>query len=627
MKKLLALLLVFVMVASVMVLASCGEDKDTSGENSEETSTVVELTKLETLKLAFEKLKESATPDKKIIEMPDFGKDDVSVSAEITPTKIKVGEEDYLAQLSFLGKVGLALNGNIKDGKVGMDGLLKLMGEELAVDAQYDGDKTIYVNVKDVMEKPLRINAGEATDGDSDAGELEALQNIDLKALVEDLKAVITGFDWESKLTVSELEGRKDITLTLEYQDLKALTDAISAVLEKDLGDLPGFDLDMDTDDLEEGDKLTAVVTIKDELPTAITVDMISGEKTEAQVLASFAKAGDTLTATIVVRTAKDETVQSFKEVMKATVAATYADGKISLSVAMEVEGTKINMTAECMKESENKMSFALSLGAEIAFGEGVSINLDDVLKAAGTVEVKENEVDFDATISVNIPDTAEIALNAKGALKKGADEVVLPEDCDTLDTFDADAFEAKFAEKYPLIQALLDEIGSSDDPIFEEPDYYSSEEGDILLAVENTEYGPIFQALNFNYLTYTTDGKKLTFKNENGKTLFTLDYTLEEESQTGTVGGYEVSVEEYEDEYYHYIYLYSPEIELCLYLDEDNACYVSFSSLEYDGEKLSETFPDGTVYSWKIEEADDGFKLDGVLLSPFSVDFEDYDE
>ena len=232
MKRILALALAFLMVATVFLLASCEKPADTSsGETSSEVSVEPELSNLETLKLSFEKLSALfPDPDEAFgIKMPELP-DDRKTNEGIADIKIKL-DDLKLPEGIDLPDCPIVLNARIgeKGENILADFQLELFGEKVNLSVVGNTEGESYLEIKNVTEQPIRLTAKEEGDETS---------SFDLNGLIDGVKKIFTeGFDWENKITVEKSEsGLKTIKVGLNDEEIRGIVAKFNELLKDSLG-------------------------------------------------------------------------------------------------------------------------------------------------------------------------------------------------------------------------------------------------------------------------------------------------------------------------------------------------------------------------------------------------------
>lgn len=646
MKRILALTLAFLMVATVFLLASCEKPADTSsGETSSEVSVEPELSNLETLKLSFEKLSALfPDPDEAFgIKMPELP-DDRKTNEGIADIKIKL-DDLKLPEGIDLPDCPIVLNARMgeKGENILADFQLELFDEKVNLSVVGNTEGESYLEIKNVTDLPIQITAKEEGDETS---------SFDLSGLIDGVKKIFTeGFDWENKITVEKSEsGLKTIKVGLNDEEIRGIAAKFNELLKDSLGDvISGIGAvegetseteDADIITLDEG-KLAANLEVKtqNDTPTSILFTTSVDEKTKAKVLftvtpASASEAELKLSVCAVEEADEgEEASDELKEMLSATIVSKYAaeESKLTLDTTVtlnefslgenEYDTVTLTITMAYHKDADNKIGFTFDTSAQMKQGN-VSAEMANIFSGDGSVTY--GETNYELTLNSKINAGEEFSCKADFTFGFDADvsdlTIDVPKEFVTTDEVDPEALIGKLSENSPAIAAVLMQIiGANHDGEYL---YFCSEEGDVNLLCVVTEEGMTFDTLTFNYLTYTDNGKQLTFTDDFGKKLFSIPYTTTPGSGTGTIYGMEVGIYLMdEDSDFPYVEIYSEEgIDILISAAQgDASAQVSFFGLVFDGTNLVQQFPDGHTMKWKLQPADEygtSYLLDGTLLT-----------
>ena len=597
MKRVISLVLALLMVATMFVLASCGKDdpSETSSDTSSEQPK--ELTKTEAFALAIQNLAEAlSAPDAFLgINNPLERSNEGAVSAELKLESVTGGDDNMISQILGSSELSIGINSAAKDGKTETAILLSMFGEVIDLHLISDGTNR-FLQLMGVMEKPVLIPAEteESADNEISLPEMPAFNAEEFQA---DVKKVFDEvFDLEKMLTLEKGEdGKNTFTIKLNASDIRKLIFGVIDAAKKQLGD----SIEISADELEIPDDAAVVFVMKTEndFPISMTADMIEKESSSAKIALTFEKKEDSLNAVLTFED-RDGDNENMDKTVEVTYNQTIAGDKLTASMNATIgkDVAKCEMTAT---KKDGVISYEMSADVTVKAGEGVTVNLDDVVSVKGTLTVSDGVISTEGKLTVSANGIG-ATISYKFAADAAAIDVKVPTDYDTADSFDFDEFMDKLSEKLPTISSLIEMIMGGDEP--DGDDYlYVTEDGLSYLSI-STDFSNVY-TLSLGADIYDDDGSEFTLFDANGNAFFVIPNEFN--GDTATVFGTTMTVDRTIEDY---IWWLSDDMDFAYETTvSEKTATLFIRNLKAEGNKFVKTFADGHTESFDFTISEDG--------------------
>ena len=597
MKRVISLVLALLMVATMFVLASCGKDdpSETSSDTSSEQPK--ELTKTEAFALAIQNLAEAlSAPDAFLgINNPLERSNEGAVSAELKLESVTGGDDNMISQILGSSELSIGINSAAKDGKTETAILLSMFGEVIDLHLISDGTNR-FLQLMGVMEKPVLIPAEteESADNEISLPEMPAFNAEEFQA---DVKKVFDEvFDLEKMLTLEKGEdGKNTFTIKLNASDIRKLIFGVIDAAKKQLGD----SIEISADELEIPDDAAVVFVMKieNDFPISMTADMIEKESSSAKIALTFEKKEDSLNAVLTFED-RDGDNENMDKTVEVTYNQTIAGDKLTASMNATIgkDVAKCEMTAT---KKDGVISYEMSADVTVKAGEGVTVNLDDVVSVKGTLTVSDGVISTEGKLTVSANGIG-ATISYKFAADAAAIDVKVPTDYDTADSFDFDEFMDKLSEKLPTISSLIEMIMGGDEP--DGDDYlYVTEDGLSYLSI-STDFSNVY-TLSLGADIYDDDGSEFTLFDANGNAFFVIPYEFN--GDTATVFGTTMTVDRTIEDY---IWWLSDDMDFAYETTvSEKTATLFIRNLKAEGNKFVKTFADGHTESFDFTISEDG--------------------
>lgn len=605
MKKLFSILLVLTMVFTVLTLSACKtEPEATSSDAASSEESVTPPTKTEQFNAALAGFEGYIT---------NLG---ASFGSEINTEAVTNGTSNGTVTLDTFTMMGepvipgeplkIDFDSVVKGTDSNTSLILYLAGDEVLLDLYTSADAFL-LELPGVYDDVIELDLSSLTE------ETEELPEVDDETLNKIMDSIETAFtetvDLESVLNITEADGKKVYSFTLNEETLNKFAEAMEKKFEEaGLDDLFGLNDATDDTDVEISeeseedteDSLVFELTASGDLPTSLRISAYEDETAVFEILFSANKTDNT--------TAFEASIISEEEaLMEASLSLTESETEIKLEGELIIDTVKMELALSSTKESETKNAYSGTVS--------VTMDMDGMLvtvpvSISGTVEQKGDSIEETVTVSTSVTGMFELTLSCTATTTPGMPEIelMLPENRVSMEDIDSDALGTQLVLTYPNAMQFLAGLsgGTEDYPDDLTSIDYTNEDETLYLSVYSDGTATIGAECTF------TDSNEALIFSFDGREIYSLPYNYTEDMEYIVLFGKTFESMFYDDDSVN-LYRYEEDgtyIDLTLYYT-DGTAFVSFNlPVDPEAEDLVLLLPDGDTFTLELEMSEDGTSL-----------------